>query len=450
MMKNIKNTISKIVLGVVILLTTSVVAHAGIGITPADIVNENLKPGASFTTEFKLSRSGNLNEISIVVEPDYGPISSWFTVKPGKVMTFPQGQRIMYFQISVNVPETAEYKDYKGAIHVTALPDDADVKGVMITQGLQLNAQLKLTEEDIEKLSITAIKTENVIKGSPVKIDITAKNEGNVDASPVAKVKVMDLQQNLIEEHDISNLGVVKSNETKTITGQFLSNLEIGEYFLEVEVFLDSQSLRKERLVLSVTEDKPVVATTDDDSKDQKSSIQSLLGDNQEYILWIVAACVGGVIIYFLIDKLWNNKPVEEKEKPASVALGSKKSTREILSISFGFLIFLGLFSASLSDAKVVETKVNDSNKDVQGAQDTTVVSEPTFSVLPAQETDTTYPVFSRPDKNSSVIYDAKDGETFDVMESDNGWYKVSLPDGSIGWIPEDLIKSKVTEQAQQ
>ena len=93
---------------------------------------------------------------------------------------------------------------------------------------------------------------------------------------------------------------------------------------------------------------------------------------------------------------------------------------------------------------------VKDSNKDVQGAQDTTVVPEPTFSVLPAQETDTTYPVFSRPDKNSSVIYDAKDGETFDVMESDNGWYKVSLPDGSIGWIPEDLIKSKVTEEVQQ
>jgi len=449
-MKNLKNTISKIVLGVAILFTTSAFAHAGIGITPADIVNENLKPGASFTTEFKLSRSGNLNEISIVVEPDYGPISSWFTVKPGKVMTFPQGQRIMYFQISVNVPETAEYKDYKGTIHVTALPDDADVKGVMITQGLQLNAQLKLTEEDIKKLSITSIKTKDVVKGSPVIIDITAKNEGNVDVSPIAKIKVMDLQQNLIEEHDISNLGQVKANETKTISGQFLSNLEVGEYFLEVEVFLDSQSLRKERLVLSVTEDKPVVATTDDDSKDQKSSIQSLLGDNQEYILWIVAACVGGVIIYFLIDKLWNNKPVEEKEKPASVALGSKKSTRGVLSIAFGFLIFLGLFTASLSDVEVVETVVNDSNKDVQGAQDTTVAPQPTFSVLPAQETDTTYPVFSRPDKNSSVIYDAKDGETFDVMESDNGWYKVSLPDGSIGWIPEDLIKSKVTEQAQQ
>lgn len=450
-MKNIKNTISKIVLGVVILLTTSVVAHAGIGITPADIVNENLKPGASFTTEFKLSRSGNLNEISIVVEPDYGPISSWFTVKPGKVMTFPQGQRIMYFQISVNVPETAEYKDYKGTIHVTALPDDADVKGVMITQGLQLNAQLKLTEEDIKKLSITSIKTKDVVKGSPVIIDITAKNEGNVDVSPIAKIKVMDLQQNLIEEHDISNLGQVKANETKTISGQFLSNLEVGEYFLEVEVFLDTQSLRKERLVLSVLEEKPVVATTtSDDDKGNKSSVVSLISDNQEYILWVVVACIGGVIIYFLIDKLWNNKPVEEKEKPASVALGSKKSTRGVLSIAFGFLIFLGLFSASLSEVEVVETIVNDSNKNVQGAQDTTVAPQPTFTVLPAQETDITYPVFSRPDRNSSVVYDAKDGETFDVIETEDGWYKVSLPDGSIGWIPENLVKSKITEEVQQ
>jgi len=447
-MKNIKNTISKLLLGVVVLLTTSMAAHAGFGITPADIVHENLKPGASFTTEFKVSRSGNLNEVSVVVEPDYGPISSWFTVKPGKIMTFPQGQRIMYFQITVNVPETAEYKDYAGAIYVTALPDDADVKGVMITQGLQVNAQLSLTEEDIEKLSITAITVDETIKGSPIKINVTAKNEGNVATTPVAKIKVMDLQQTVIEEHDISNLGTIEANETKTLTGQFLSNLAVGEYFLEVDVLLDNQSLRKERLVLSIKDVKPVAATTGEkDGKDITSPFATFMDENSKYALWIAAAIVGGLVIYFLIDKLWSNKPVEEKEKPTSVALGSKTSTRQLLSVGFGFLIFLGLFSASLADVTVVETVVNDSKRDVQGASDTTVVPEPTFSVLPAQETSITYPVFSRPDKNSSVVYEAKDGETFDVIETEDGWYKVKLSDGSIGWVSEDLVKSKVTEE---
>ena len=450
-MKNIKNTMSKILLGVVVLLTTSMAAHAGFGITPADIVHENLKPGASFTTEFKVSRSGNLNEVSVVVEPDYGPISSWFTVKPGKIMTFPQGQRIMYFQITVNVPETAEYKDYAGAIYVTALPDDADVKGVMITQGLQVNAQLSLTEEDIEKLSITAITVDETIKGSPIKINVTAKNEGNVATTPVAKIKVMDLQQTVIEEHDISNLGTIEANETKTLTGQFLSNLAVGEYFLEVDVLLDNQSLRKERLVLSIKDVKPVAATTGEkDGKDITSPFATFMDENSKYALWISAAIVGGLVIYFLIDKLWSNKPVEEKEKPTSVALGSKTSTRQLLSVGFGFLIFLGLFSASLADVTVVETVVNDSKRDVQGASDTTVVPEPTFSVLPAQETSITYPVFSRPDKNSSVVYEAKDGETFDVIETEDGWYKVKLSDGSIGWVSEDLVKSKVIEQVEE
>lgn len=171
------------------------------------------------------------------------------------------------------------------------------------------------------------------------------------------------------------------------------------------------------------------------------------MDENSKYALWIAAAIVGGLVIYFLIDKLWSNKPVEEKEKPTSVALGSKTSTRQLLSVGFGFLIFLGLFSASLADVTVVETVVNDSKRDVQGASDTTVVPEPTFSVLPAQETDISYPVFSRPDKNSSVVYEAKDGETFDVIETDDGWYKVKLSDGSIGWVSEDLVKSKVTEE---
>lgn len=447
-MNNIKNTISKFLLGVVVLLTTSMAAHAGFGITPADIVHENLRPGASFTTEFKVSRSGNLNEVSVVVEPDYGPISSWFTVKPGKIMTFPKGQRIMYFQITVNVPETAEYKDYSGAIYVTSLPDDADVKGVMITQGLQVNAQLTLKEEEIRKLSITAITVDETIKGSPIKINVTAKNEGNVNTSPTAKVKVMDLQQILIEEHDISSLGTIEANETKTLTGQFLSDLAVGEYFLEVDVQLDNQSLRKERLVLSIKEVKPVATTTGGkDKKDITSPFTSFMDENSKYALWIAAAIVGGLVIYFLIDKLWSNKPVEEKEKPASVALGSKTSTRQLLSIGFGFIIFLGLFSASLADVKVVETVVNESNREVQGASDTTVVPESTFAVIPTPETDITYPVYSEPDKDSFVIYEAKDGETFDVIETYDGWYEVQLSDGSIGWVSEDLVKSKVTEQ---
>jgi len=449
-MKNIKNTLQKILLGVGILLLSSTVIHAGFGISPSDINHEYLKPGSSFTTEFLLSRSGSLDEMDVVVEPDLGPINSWFTFKPGKIFKFEKGQRTMSFEVVVNVPQTAEYKEYGGSLRLKAVPTGQAVKGVTVAQGLKVNAGLILTEEDIEKLEITKIEVNNVVKDHPVKVDIVARNQGNVDSSPIAKIKIMDLQMNVLEEHEISNLGTISPNEVKTLTGQFITELDLGEYFIEVDVLLGDQSLRKERLVFKIIKMPPVVNTTKttEDTTGSSLPIITFFQNNKTYILWIVAGILAAIIIYFLIDRIWKDKSAEEKEKGASIALGSKPSTRQMLSIAFGFLVFVGLFSASLSEIKVKETIVKDGKKEVQGAVDTTIKNEPMLNVLPATEskTQTAYPVFSRPDVSSSVIYEAEDGETFDVLDTSKGWYKVALSDGSIGWVSETIVKSKTTE----
>jgi len=450
-MKNIKNTLQKFLLGVGILLLSSVATHAGFGISPSDINHEYLKPGSSFTTEFLLSRSGTLSEMDIVVEPDLGAINSWFTFKPGRIFKFKEGQRTMTFEVVVNVPETAEYKEYSGSLRLKAVPTGQAVKGVTVAQGLKVNAGLTLTEEDIEKLTITAIKVEDVVKGNPVKIDVVGKNEGNVDSSPTAKIKIMDLQMNVLEEHDISSLGTIVANEVKTLTGQFITELDLGEYFIEVDVLLGEQSLRKERLVFKIIETPPIIDSTE--TKEETSTslpVVTFLKENKTYILWIVGGIIAAIIIYLLIDRLWKDKPVEEKEKVAAVALGSKPSTRQMLSIAFGFLVFLGLFSAALTEVEVKETIVNDSKKEVQGVEDTTIKqNEPMLNVLPAAEgtaSKGTYSVYSRPSTSSPILYEAKDGETFDVLETLDGWYKVSLKNGDIGWISETSVKSKTTE----
>jgi hypothetical protein len=200
-------------------------------------------------------------------------------------------------------------------------------------------------------------------------------------------------------------------------------------------------------LVFKIVKEAPAVA--DSTKKDSTSSllpIVTFLQNNQKYVLWVVVAIIAAIIIYLLIDRLWKDKPAEEKEKVAAVALGSKSSTRQVLSIAFGFLVFLGLFSAALSEIEVKETVVNDSKKEVQGAVDSTVKSEPMLNVLPSPASDVSYPVYSQPNTSSSVLYEAKDGETFKVLEISNGWYKVTLKDGSIGWISEASVKSKTTE----
>ncbi|HHX99328.1 TPA: SH3 domain-containing protein [Candidatus Dojkabacteria bacterium] len=444
-MKNIKNILQKVALGVMFLALSGALVNAGFGVSPADIINKHLKPGSTYTREFKLSRSGNLDEIMIVLEPEFGEANSWLVFTPGRTFIFEKGERVKTFKVQVRVPETAELKEYPGSLRVKANPSDAAVKGVTIAQGLKIDGDLTLTEENIESLAITLIEVDDIVKGHPVIVDITAKNEGNVDVSPTAKVTIMDSNNNVLEEHELSNLGVVKEDEQKVLSGQFITDLDLGEYYIEIEVFLNAKSLRKDLLVFKIMEEAPVVAKTEKEEVDTTPALFKFLQDNKTYVVWIVVAILAGMIIYFLISKLWKDKSEEEKEKTSSIALGSKPSTRQVLSIGFGFLVFVGLFASSLVGIEVKETIVKDRKEEVQGTQDMIKEKQqPMLNVIQSVDSqgDTIYPVYAKADTTSKVIYEAKEDETFTVVEETAGWYKVSLPNGTTGWVSKSIIKS--------
>ena len=40
------------------------------------------------------------------------------------------------------------------------------------------------------------------------------------------------------------------------------------------------------------------------------------------------------------------------------------------------------------------------------------------------------------------MVYEAKENETFTVIEETAGWYRVSLSNGDTGWISKSIIKS--------
>jgi len=167
-----KNWIISIFIGVFIFFLSSVPSFAGFGVSPTDISYENLKPGATFTKTFTLSRSGDLNEMQISVQPDLNSIDSWFTYSPGKTFAFPQGQSTTQFEITVNIPDDTPYESYSGVIRLIATPTDQAVRGVTITQGVRLDAGLIVTESDIRDLIITAIAIQDSILNEPITLEL--------------------------------------------------------------------------------------------------------------------------------------------------------------------------------------------------------------------------------------------------------------------------------------
>lgn len=443
MRKNIQKLISVFLFTIVVILLNSISAYAGFGISPTDLSHEYLKPGSTFEKSFTLSRSDNLEEMDVHIEPYFDNISSWFTYYPSQNFKFKKGETTTTFKILVKVPSDAKYQSYNGVFRVTATPSGADIKGVAIAQGVRLDSGLVVTEADQKLLSITAIKALDSILNEPIKIEITGKNGGNVEISPEVKVKVMNLNMEVLEEHEITNLEVIKPNETKTITAEFKTNVPTGEYFLEVIVLLDGQELRKERVVFTIM-NVPTKQPSENEEAEEITFIGSLSKDIQKVWPYILISIATFIIIYILLERLWRKKNLKDnKEKWWGVLLGSKKYSRMALSLFVSLEI---LFLAILYPlAKNKETKEDAKNGQTQGVQDIKV-GYPQLIVSPPISVNK-YPIYKEANINSEVIYEANENENFTVLEETADWYKVSLNDNTNGWLLKSLIKSKDTEE---
>lgn len=448
-MKNIKKTIKSALLAVTLLLLSSVVAHAGFGISPADFNVDFLKPGSTYTKTYLLSRSGDFGEMNIVVEPDMGIANDWLSFTPGKSFTFKKGARTMEFKVTVNVPISAEYKEYPGTFTLRALPSDAEVRGVTIAQGLELNSDIKVTEEEIKSLAIQNIRVEDTVIGTPIVVKLVGDNKGNVDTTPTLKIVIMDLQDKVLEEHDIADLATIEAGVTKEVSAEFGTSLEKGEYYAEVEVFLDGKALRKEKMVFNMVEEKVVTKAGIEDT--DKSSITTFLEDNKDY-LWIVGlAALIGLLVLVLISVFWKGREREGKatDDPLSVAGGSKTSTRVTLSLAFGLLATFAIITNISSKTELKETAVSDRKAEVQGTTDTLVRQpQPMLNVVEqVVKNKEGYPVYDRADEKSNVIYEAKENEQLEVVRQTGDWYQVKLPTGAMGWVSKSIVKSETTRE---
>lgn len=448
-MKNVKNTIKSALLAVTLLLLSSVVAHAGFGISPADFNVDFLKPGSTYTKSYLISRSGDLSEMNIIVEPDMDIANDWLSFTPGKSFTFKKGARTMEFKVTVDVPLSAEYKKYPGTFTLRAVPSDAEVRGVTIAQGLELNSDIEVTEEEIKNLAILNIRVERTAIGNPVIVRFVGDNKGNVDTTPTLKIKVMDLQDKVLEEHDIANLATVKAGVTEELSGQFTTALGIGEYYAEVEAFLDGESLRKEKVVLNIVEKEAIKAPETADTVKKGGSISTFLEDNKDY-LWIIAlAALIGLVVLVLISVFWKNREREGKatDGAASVAGGSTASTRVTLSLAFGLLTVFALITNASSRLELKETVMPDRKAEVQGTTDTIIKPpQPMLNVVEQVVKNTEgYPVYDRSDESSNVIYEAKENEQLEVVRVSGDWYQVKLPTGAMGWVSKSIVKFETT-----
>lgn len=438
---------------------------AGFGVSPSNIMHENITPGGHFEQEITLSRSDPYEDLEIIIEPSLDEMKDWFSFKPGMSFIFPAGEQRLVVTAIVDVPADAPLKHYEGLVRIKAQSTDGADSGVSVVKGSRLDVDIVVTNDAIVQLVAKRLKMRDVNGDETLKLDMDVTNNGTTPAAPNVKLTILNLQQNELESLEANDLPLVNANETKAITAEFDTKIGAGEYFAIVQIMHDGQLLRQERLVFRVSDRQEGFAAITDEEDTQALGGGWLTLENGARAGLLLALAV---MIYMIVARF---RTTEEEEGKSSKAKKSAMTSHNwhivypaVLAFVFASILFLKpeqqaelrqsskeavAEQAAAPTPEAVPTEAEDSG-DVQGAAD---VSEDADEAVPQEpeprplivrydDSRSGFLVYAEQDVASDVIYEAEEDETFNVIEENSRWYRVMLPSGTDGWLLKTSVKS--------
>ncbi len=459
-----KNKFKLIFSVLVILLMISfllpVKSFAGFGISPSDIVNGHLKPGDHYEKTIIISRSDPTEDLTAVVDVDFEGIDQWFTFDPGQEFTLPKGEKRFPLKIVIDVPEDAPVQKYTGSIRIKAMSPEEQKSGVSIVKGAKVQVALATTELDVVDLLIRSMKITPAVDGEPVILTMNIENVGNKASAPTkVNLIVYDLADNEITKATATEIKSVEPGKTQEVSAEFYPDVDPGEYFGVAKVYLGDNVIREAKMYFKVNE-KPVV------EENPTQTITSTEISVPTYVQYVqnnmyMLLGVGAIILLLLLILII----VLIKKNP-------ERHVNAIHHIPYIIFIFILLYmvyaivimytaqelifntTTTISpttdtsteykgEENVVDESKTPTDEVVKGAETEATRNVPTSTLFVAgPENEGIYYIYSKPDLNSKVVYEAKDGEELDVFDEQNGWYGILLPDGTSGWINAENVKS--------
>ncbi len=395
---------------------------AGFGISPAEIYNDHLKPGAVFEKEIVISRSEADEDLKVVIETDLGEAESWIKFEPSKDFVFPKNEKRKTIKAIVTVPKNADTKNYQGVLRIKASSLNSSGSGVSIVQGARMEVTLITTSLNVNILNVKGIRLPDVDWQQPLKLFTNIENSGNTEIAPEKIIlEVQDLNKNPLDTQETTKIDKIAPNTTKEIFVEFKNTLTGGEYFGIVKVYADGREIYSDRLVFRVRNAPPGA----------NQQISSTVKNNN------ILKHIGFSIIFLIpiiIVSILRKKTDKKKQKKTYLLL-------IVVYIIIVTILQYFYHQKLKSDMAKPGDIGNVQGESVEVIPTTNLPQTDNSSPLIINQKNATYPIYRTPDVNSAIVYTATENETFSVISQIEGWYQVSTQNGTGGWLPQTSVK---------
>lgn len=255
-----------VILSVAVLFMFVHTTYAGFGVTPPYVSNVSLTRNSVYEQTIYLVRSDPNTDLKATISIDVPGVNEWITINEGSTFLLPSGSQKVPMTVKVQVPDDAEFKQYKGNIRIKTGPADDQVAGgaVSISLGAQLDVDLTVIDKKIKDFKVRKIGVSDLNEGhkfgwlyfpGKIRFEMLIENIGNVKIAPSDVVfRIYDRTGNVLleETHKKGKIETVDPFMTKTVFAELPTRLPSGSYLARFEVMNDKDVKLSGEVNLSV------------------------------------------------------------------------------------------------------------------------------------------------------------------------------------------------------
>ena len=315
---SIKRTFQVLFVFLVMLTFANNVEAGGFGVSPPQIIADNLLKGSMYEQTVTLVQSEPNEDLQAEVVFDAPEIESWISIDQGMSFVIPKGEQQFPIKIKISVPEDAPMGKYKGFIRISTTPakikEVEDGSSVSINYGGRIDLDLTVGNNVIEEFEVLAITMKDIETGWPLLASVKIQNTGNVP------VKLDRATFDLFDKYNSVRLGYGQTEEfefvspysTKETLMQFPIDLRLGlgEYSGTVKVYKDGKVIKELQTPFRVVEKGTLPYSFGEDIKNEDEQ-----ADFSKALLISLVLFSVIVITTIIIVRNKNRKKLAENEK---------------------------------------------------------------------------------------------------------------------------------------
>ena len=229
-------TKNKLILLVLLAIILPIVDAVSIGVSPGNVMFDNMLKGGYAERTVKVTT--NSNEDIIARLDVSGEIIDWLRLEPNNKTFVLSSAKPYELKLIIETPDDARSDSYSGNVEfiIESFGDISGRAGGFVKPGVRLIIGTVVSDREIRTCNSGAFDFDDIEIGFPLKLFLTVANDGNVRIKPKISFDIWDQnQEKLVMSESFSGSEILPTTQEQ-ITKTFSNNLEIGQYWANVDV----------------------------------------------------------------------------------------------------------------------------------------------------------------------------------------------------------------------